>query len=53
MDGSQSFPLMHATAEKLAQAIPHAQRRTLEGQSHEVSPETLAPVLIEFFKNSK
>ena len=51
MDGSQSFPFMHATASKLANAIPNAQHRTLEGQTHEVASEVLAPVLIEFFKS--
>ena len=43
------MPFMHATAAALAQAIPHAQQRTLEGQTHDVSSEVLAPVLIEFF----
>ena len=50
MDGRESFPFMHETAMKLANAMPHGQHRTLEGQTHEVSAETLAPVLIEFFK---
>ena len=50
MDGSGSIPFMHATAQTLADAIPHAQHRTLEGQTHEVAAEALAPVLIEFFK---
>jgi hypothetical protein len=30
-------------------ALPHAQRRTLPGQTHGVTPEALAPVLEEFF----
>ena len=50
MDGSDSFPFMHITATKLANTIPNAQHRTLEGQTHEVTAEALAPVLIEFFK---
>jgi hypothetical protein len=50
LDGSASFPFMHPTAITLANAIPNAQHRTLEGQTHEVSAEALAPVLIEFFK---
>ena len=36
-------------AEALADALPNAQRRTLEGQTHEVAPEVLAPVLQAFF----
>ena len=52
MDGGASFqmvPFMRATAEKLAKTIPNAQRRTIEGQGHDISPDALAPVLIEFF----
>lgn len=51
MDGSESFPFMHVTAAALAKAIPNAQQRTLQGQTHEVASEALAPVLIEFFKS--
>ena len=50
MDGGESYPFMHVTAVALANAMPHGQHRTLEGQTHEVSPEALAPVLVEFFK---
>ena len=50
MDGSESFPFMHTTAVTLADAMPRGQHRTLEGQTHEVSAEALAPVLTEFFK---
>jgi pimeloyl-ACP methyl ester carboxylesterase len=51
MDGGASeWSFMHTTAVALAKAIPNAQHCSLEGQSHEVSPEALAPVLIEFFK---
>jgi pimeloyl-ACP methyl ester carboxylesterase len=49
LDGGASFPFMHVTAIALANAIPNAQHHTLEGQTHEVSPEALAPVLVEFF----
>jgi pimeloyl-ACP methyl ester carboxylesterase len=49
MDGGASFPFMHDTAVALANAMPHAQHRTLEGQTHEVAVEVLAPVLVEFF----
>ena len=50
MDGAESFPFMHETAKVLANAIPKAQHRTFEGQTHEVASEALAPVLVEFFK---
>jgi pimeloyl-ACP methyl ester carboxylesterase len=50
MSGAASFPGMHRTAETLKRTIPHAQLRTLEGQTHDVKPEALAPVLTEFFR---
>jgi pimeloyl-ACP methyl ester carboxylesterase len=50
ISGGASFPFMRETANTLANAIPNAQQHTLEGQSHEVSAQALAPVLIEFFK---
>ncbi len=50
MSGGASYPFMYETARALSQAIPHAQLRTLEGQTHDVAPEVLAPVLVEFFK---
>jgi pimeloyl-ACP methyl ester carboxylesterase len=51
MDGSESFPFMHVTAATLAQAMPNAQHRTLEGQTHEVDANVLAPILVEFFNS--
>jgi pimeloyl-ACP methyl ester carboxylesterase len=51
MNGDDAnFEFMCDTAMALAKAIPHAQHRTLEGQTHDVAPEALAPVLVEFFK---
>jgi pimeloyl-ACP methyl ester carboxylesterase len=50
MYGEASYPFMHITAAALADAMPHAQLRSLAGQTHEVSPEALAPVLIAFFE---
>lgn len=50
MDGSESFPFMHSTALALANAMPKGKHRTVEGQTHEVSAEALAPLLIEFFE---
>jgi pimeloyl-ACP methyl ester carboxylesterase len=52
MDGGANLtymPFMHETATLLAKTIPHAQQRTLEGQTHDVNLEVLAPVLVEFF----
>lgn len=52
MDGSASYPFMHITAMALANALPHAQHRNLEGQTHEVEASVLAPVLEEFFNSN-
>ena len=54
IDGSPTAecPFMRATAAALAQAIPNAQRRTLEGQTHEVAANALAPVLVDFFMST-
>ncbi len=45
-----SFPFMRVTAQALADILPDGQTRTLEGQPHNVDPEAIAPVLVEFFK---
>jgi pimeloyl-ACP methyl ester carboxylesterase len=47
--GGASFPFMPDTAQALGKAIPHAQVRILEGQTHNVDSGVLAPVLMEFF----
>jgi len=49
IDGGASPAFMHNAAQAAADALPNAQRRTLEGQTHDVAPEALAPVLEEFF----
>jgi pimeloyl-ACP methyl ester carboxylesterase len=54
MDGGANLtmmPFMHDSATKLTKAIPHAQHRTLEGQTHDVKAEVIAPVLVEFFRS--
>ena len=50
MAGGESFPFMRETARALADVILDAHIRILEGQEHNVAPEALAPVLVEFFK---
>jgi pimeloyl-ACP methyl ester carboxylesterase len=49
LDGGASPPWMRNAAQTLAERLPNSQRRTLEGQTHQVAPEALAPVLVEFF----
>ena len=48
MYGDASFPFMAGTARTLSQAMPQASLRALPGQTHEVSPAALAPVLADF-----
>jgi pimeloyl-ACP methyl ester carboxylesterase len=49
LDGGASFPFLHPTALALAAALPNGRQQTLEGQSHDVAAEVLAPALTEFF----
>ena len=49
MAGDASLPFMPDAARALSQAIPQGQLRTLGGQTHEVIPAVLVPVLVEFF----
>jgi hypothetical protein len=52
MDGGanlEMMPFMHKSASVLVRAVPNAQERILEGQTHDVNLEVLAPVLVEFF----
>ncbi len=51
IDGGASPAFMHNAAQASADALPNAKRRTLEGQTHDVAPEVLAPLLVEFFSS--
>ena len=47
--GGASPPSLRNAAEQVAEVLPNARRLTMEGQTHEVDPTLLAPVLTEFF----
>jgi pimeloyl-ACP methyl ester carboxylesterase len=49
IDGENSPAPLRRAVQAVSDALPNAQRSTLEGQTHDVSPEVLAPVLEEFF----
>src|SRR5262249_281849 len=49
LDGGAGPTHMPPGAEAVGNALPNAQRRTLEGQDHGPAPEVLAPALAEFF----
>lgn len=48
MDGGASPEWMRNSAQALADVLPHARRQTLEGQTHAVDPQMLAPILRAF-----
>jgi pimeloyl-ACP methyl ester carboxylesterase len=52
MAGGATFPFMHETAHKLQAAMPNAQYKVIEGQTHDVAPDTIAPEIIAFFTSS-
>ena len=49
MTGELGPPFMLETAKTLTKVIPDATLKTLKGQTHEVQPEALAPILVDFF----
>lgn len=49
IDGGKSPQWMRNGMRELSAAIPGAGYRTLEGQTHIVKPQALAPVLVDFF----
>ena len=46
--GGQSSPFLRETAPAVADAMPDARARVLEGQNHDLVPQVLAPILEEF-----
>ncbi len=49
LDGGASPASMRDAAQAVARALPNARHATLDGQTHDVSPQALALVLEEFF----
>jgi hypothetical protein len=37
-------------ADAIAAGVPHAERQTIAGQTHQIDPKVLAPVLERFFR---
>lgn len=48
--GDASPAWMREAARSVAEAAPNGSYRTLEGQTHMVDPQVLAPVLAQFFR---
>jgi len=49
LGGGASPARLQQAAKATAAAIPTAEHRTLDGQTHDVAPDAIAPVLAEFF----
>jgi len=49
LGGEKSDARLRAAVDAAAKAIPNAQLRTLRGQTHNVKPEVLTPVVADFF----
>jgi pimeloyl-ACP methyl ester carboxylesterase len=49
--GGKSPDWMRHAMRELADVLPNAKHLTLEGQTHIVKPEALAPALVEFFES--
>ncbi|GLY74150.1 alpha/beta fold hydrolase [Actinoallomurus iriomotensis] len=49
LSGGASPEVLRHAAKATADAIPQAGHRTLDGQTHDVSPDALAPALTDFF----
>src|SRR5438477_11376498 len=49
MSSGNGGPFMKTTATAVSQMSPGAELKTLDGQTHDVQPAALAPVLVEFF----
>jgi hypothetical protein len=49
MGGGKSPANLRQAVQAVADTLPGARRRTLEGQTHNVSVKVLAPVVKEFF----
>jgi pimeloyl-ACP methyl ester carboxylesterase len=49
MHGGKTDVRLQQAARAVADAIPGAQHRTLDGQTHNVSPAVLPPAVVEFF----
>jgi pimeloyl-ACP methyl ester carboxylesterase len=50
MDGEKAMGFIRSSADRIAELIPNAQRKTLKGQTHQAAPDVVAPLLSEFFE---
>jgi pimeloyl-ACP methyl ester carboxylesterase len=50
LTGAGSPPVLQAAARAAADALPHGRLDVLEGQTHDVDADAVAPVLVDFFR---
>jgi hypothetical protein len=48
--GEKSPAVLREAVQAVGAAVPGAQRRLLAGQTHDVKPQAVAPVLVEYFE---
>lgn len=53
LTGGKSPPWMRHACDAVAQALPGAVSRVVEGHDHNVAPKAIAPVLADFFSSSR
>jgi len=49
MGGEKSPAVLREAVRAVGDAVPGAKRRLLAGQTHNVAPQAIAPVLVEYF----
>jgi len=53
MHGSRTDVRLARAAQVVASAVPGAEHRTLDGQTHNVSPAVLTPAIVDFFTGNR
>jgi len=53
MHGSKTDVRLARAAQVVASAVPGAEHRTLDGQTHNVSPAVLTPAIVDFFTGNR
>jgi hypothetical protein len=48
ISGEQSPPVLRAAARAVADTPPNGQLRSLADQSHDISPQATAPIVVDF-----
>jgi pimeloyl-ACP methyl ester carboxylesterase len=52
INGEHSHPVLRQAAQSLADALPQGRHHTLSGQGHDIVPDAVGPVVMDFFDGS-